>query len=134
MELSTTFYLTITLALVFYIFVRKSNIKGPNGAIYHAIDSNSVKEWQDEREKFYLVDVRTPIEYNRSHIVESINIPVSKIKDVANNSFKNKDEFIVIYCQSGSRSRKAARTLIKMGYSEVYDLGSINNWPYKKEK
>ena len=38
---------------------------------------------------------------------------------------------IITYCRSGSRSRTASNTLIKMGYKNVYDLGGIINWPYE---
>ncbi len=135
MELNTTFYLTVVLAIIFYIVVkRKSSAVGPNGAKYHPIDADSVKEWLDEREEFFFVDVRSPSEYSSKHIKGAQNIPVSNLKNVADATFKDKENFIVVYCQSGSRSRQAANTLIKMGYTEVYDLGSINNWPYKKTK
>lgn len=135
MELNTTFYLTIALAVIFYLVVKnKTHVKGPNGATYHSIDADSVKEWQDDKEDFTLLDVRTPSEYSSKHIKGAKNIPVSNIKTVAEATFKDKDDFIVVYCQSGSRSKQAASALIKMGYTEVYDLGSINNWPYKKTK
>ena len=34
---------------------------------------------------------------------------------------------------SGSRSQKAAQWLAEAGYTQVYDLGGINSWPYETE-
>ncbi|MEC8830755.1 MAG: rhodanese-like domain-containing protein [Bacteroidota bacterium] len=36
-----------------------------------------------------------------------------------------------MYCQSGNRSQRAARKLVKMGFTEVYDLrGGYRTWSY----
>jgi rhodanese-related sulfurtransferase len=38
---------------------------------------------------------------------------------------------ILIYCRSGNRSAQAAKKLIAMGYTKVYDFGGILDWPYE---
>ena len=35
---------------------------------------------------------------------------------------------ILIYCRAGSRSEYAARELIDMGYTQVFDFGGIADW------
>ena len=39
-----------------------------------------------------------------------------------------KDNQIIVYCKSGKRSSEAKKKLEELGYSRVYDLGSIDNW------
>lgn len=39
-----------------------------------------------------------------------------------------KDRSIVIYCASGGRSALAGKSLIDMGYSKVYNAGSLQDW------
>ena len=81
-------------------------------------------------DKVQLVDVRTLKEYNSGHIENAINI------DFYNSSnFKeaferlNKDKPVYLYCRSGARSQKAARKLIAMGFSKIYDLkGGYMRW------
>ena len=119
----------IALAIIFSLLKSKQKIKGPNGAEYHKISGDELKEWIDDKEDFFLVDVRTESEYQVGHIKTAKNIPLQNLDVVAESTFKNKDDFIVVYCLSGSRSIKAAKKLIKKGYTEVYDLGSVNSYP-----
>lgn len=88
------------------------------------IDCNSMKEKLSDGA--YLVDVRTEEEYKNGTIEFAINIPLDKINEIE-NKVSDKDTPIIVFCQSGTRSEKAAERLIDMGYLHVYDLGSINN-------
>lgn len=72
-----------------------------------------------------LIDVRTNDEFNEGHIEKAINIPYDQI---AEDIPYGKDKVIIVYCRSGSRSYAAATTLVNLGYSNVYDLGSIDNY------
>lgn len=76
------------------------------------------------KEDAVLVDVRTKDEYNSKHIKDALNIPLDKISDIE----LEKNKKIIVYCQSGKRSKLAANVLIELGFSKVYDFGSINNW------
>jgi len=73
-----------------------------------------------------LIDVRTKEEYDENHITGAVNVPLSNIEE--GNIDYDKDTTIVVYCRSGNRSATAAKKLIALGYTSVYDLGSINNW------
>lgn len=128
---NNTISLLALVALVFLFSYLKKNekIKGPNGATYHKISGTELKEWIDDKEEFHLVDVRNDSEYKVGHIKTAKNIPLQNLDVVAESTFKEKDDFIVVYCLSGSRAKKAAKKLIKKGYTEVYDLGSVNSYP-----
>ena len=72
-----------------------------------------------------VIDVRTIDEYNTGHIKDSINIPVDSISSVN----YDKDAVIIVYCASGMRSATAAKTLVDLGYMNVYNLdGGLINW------
>ena len=80
--------------------------------------------------KVQLVDVRTAREYRSGHIKNALNIDFF---DAANfsKSFEKLDKKkpIYLYCRSGSRSKNAARKLLAMGFSEIYDLkGGYQRW------
>lgn len=74
-----------------------------------------------------LVDVRTPQEFAASHLPGAVNVPVQEL-DRRMSELGPKDEPIVLYCRSGSRSAYAARMLHDAGYSVVYDLGAMSSW------
>lgn len=76
-----------------------------------------------------LVDVRTPEEYNSSHIEGAVNVPVDTI---ANADLGPKDTPIVVYCRTGHRSSRAADALRQRGYVNVHELGPMSNWETAK--
>ena len=62
-------------------------------------------------------------------INEAINIQYYEIKKNVNNVLKNKKQEIVLYCQTGFRSKQAYKKLIKLEYKKVYNLyGGLDNW------
>ena len=44
-----------------------------------------------------------------------------------------KDAQVLVYCRSGNRSKTASSTLAELGYSNIYEFGGINTWPYETE-
>lgn len=70
----------------------------------------------------YLIDVRSGQEYEEGHLDGAINIPVYNIENEIQKKVKDKNETIILYCSSGSRSKKAKNILEKLGYTEVYNL------------
>lgn len=83
------------------------------------------------REEVVILDVRTEEEYEQEHIQGSILLPYDQIEMRAEAVLTDKDAKILVYCRSGQRSRTAARSLLKMGYNDVYDFGGILDWPYE---
>ena len=77
-------------------------------------------------EPYILVDVRTPPEYAKGHIPSAINIPVATLEQ--NPPTGDKSALIIVYCQSGGRSKIAKATLQRIGFNHVVDFGSIQNW------
>lgn len=75
-----------------------------------------------------LVDVRSPQEYKEGHLEKSINLPLYDLEKSSLKQLKNKQNTIILYCQSGSRSKKAMQILKNQGYSHVYQLeGGLDN-------
>jgi phage shock protein E len=74
-----------------------------------------------------LVDVRTREEYAEGHITGAVNVAVDdltqRLKELA-----PKDKAVIVYCASGHRSRRAAELLRNAGFTQVFDLGGIDNW------
>jgi len=82
-------------------------------------------------ENVIIVDVRTPVEYEQGYIPGAILIPNETITTVNKpQALQDTDAIILLYCRSGNRSAQAARKLVSLGYTQVYDFGGIIDWPY----
>ncbi|MCL1807717.1 MAG: rhodanese-like domain-containing protein [Oscillospiraceae bacterium] len=99
-------------------------------AEYRKCTAEEAKERMDG-EPFILLDVRTEVEYVERHIEGAVLIPDTEIAARAETELPDKDALIFIYCRSGRRSESAARAMIGMGYTNVFDIGGILDWPYE---
>lgn len=76
-----------------------------------------------------LIDVRTPGEFNQSHIEGSLNYDYYQRSFRSQMNTLDKSKPVYIYCRSGSRSRSASYKLQKAGFTKIYDLkGGVNYW------
>ena len=75
-----------------------------------------------------ILDVRTPKEYAKAHIPGAINIPNDTIDPSVADILPHKEQPIMVYCKSGMRSNDAVRKLAALGYTNIENLGSIDNW------
>ena len=82
-----------------------------------------------------VLDVREQDEYDSGHIPGAVLLPVGTIdEDTAGKVIPEKDSTVLVYCRSGNRSKTASETLVKLGYTKVYEFGGINTWPYDIEQ
>lgn len=80
-------------------------------------------------EEAVVVDVREDNEFAGGHIINSLHIPMSGLKDKLKRLEKYREHPIILSCRSGSRSLQAASTLKKQGFQRVYNLkGGVLAW------
>jgi len=80
-----------------------------------------------EQGKAYLVDVRTPEEYNEKHLKNAQNINIKSPEFAAKISKLDKNKPVYLYCRSGNRSGQATDSLIALGYKSSYNIGSLDS-------
>ncbi|MCI2049842.1 MAG: rhodanese-like domain-containing protein [Lachnospiraceae bacterium] len=100
---------------------------------YTKIDAAAAKKMIDAG-GVVIVDVRTAAEYDAEHIPDAINIPVESIGAEQPADLPDKDAVILIYCRTGIRAGNASKKLAAMGYTNIYDIGGIVDWPYDTVK
>ena len=62
-------------------------------------------------------------------------LPLGSIsEESAARVIPEKDTTLLVYCRSGSRSKRAAKALADLGYTAVYEFGGIMTWPYEVEQ
>ena len=100
-------------------------------ASYDQISGAEAKALMDSESGYIILDVREQYEYDEGHIPGAILIPYGEIADRAENELPDKDQLILVYCRSGRRSKIAAETLVKLGYTNVKEFGGIIDWEYE---
>ena len=71
-----------------------------------------------------VLDVRTNLEYNLGHYPEALHIPTANLDAEIGKKVPNKDARILVYCNTGQRSRAAAELLHAKGYKNTrYIIG-----------
>ncbi len=98
------------------------------------IDFERAKELLDSDKSCLMVDVREEEEYITGHAENALLFPVDDIDEAsAAMLLPDKNRPIILYCRSGRRSAEAAEKLSKLGYTKLYDVGSLIGWPYGME-
>jgi molybdopterin/thiamine biosynthesis adenylyltransferase/rhodanese-related sulfurtransferase len=87
------------------------------------ITPRELKEMFDRGEKFELIDVREPHEYEIVKIEGSKLIPKDRILSGEALAELPQDRQIVLHCKSGARSAEALAALHKAGFSNAVHLG-----------
>ncbi|MEV5691611.1 rhodanese-like domain-containing protein [Micromonospora globbae] len=76
-----------------------------------------------------LLDVRTPAEFETSHIPGSYNVPLDLLKEHRAELRRHLDEDVVLICRSGARAAQAERALAGAGLPHLKVLtGGIMAW------
>ncbi len=70
----------------------------------------------------FLVDVRTPEEFESGHVTASVNIPLDQVAERL-DEFEGKDH-TVVFCRSGNRSAMAKAILAQNGFANVTNGGT----------
>ena len=98
---------------------------------YVQITQEAAKEMIDTQE-VVILDVREQYEYDELHILNAVLLPLGSIsEESAAAVIPAKDSVVLVYCRSGNRSKQASEKLVDLGYTQVFEFGGINTWPYE---
>jgi rhodanese-related sulfurtransferase len=85
--------------------------------------TNVEKKGKVEREmkavESFLLDVRTPAEYEQGTAGDAVNIPVNELADRIDELPADKNAKITVFCYSGGRSSRAKSILEDQGYKNI---------------
>jgi phage shock protein E len=107
-----TVLLIIVAIIVALLLLRSLNLVSPRAA--HAYLQQGA----------IVVDVRTNAEFQSRHLPNALHIPIDELESLAARRIKDKDQVILLHCETASRSLVARRKLIQFGYTRVFNLGS----------
>lgn len=134
MKSNTLFLLAVAVAIVSVIitvFPKKTTMPSAGTRAGNIIPPAEAKKMLDKDSSIFLLDVRTPEEYEAGHIPKSVLIPVDDLEATVESKLPDKNRVVIVYCRSGRRSALTVEILLKKNYQKVYDMGGINDWPYE---
>jgi rhodanese-related sulfurtransferase len=122
------YILSLALAVVTYLLIqelfdtafKKFGSVSPLLAVAKMNDSDTL-----------VIDVREPPEFVLSHIEQSINMPLGKLKlpEELAKIADHKNKPVLISCQTGTRSAEAGKILTKAGFEQVFVItGGMQAW------
>ncbi|GAB4581752.1 MAG: rhodanese-like domain-containing protein [Anaerolineales bacterium] len=83
--------------------------------------------YQKYEDGVFLLDVRTPEEWNEFHAPNTTLIPLDQLATRVDEL--PKDQEIVVICRSGNRSQQGRDILLQAGFEQVTSMaGGLNEW------
>ncbi len=93
------------------------------------LDAGETQTLLNQKPDTYILDVRSDAEFKEGHLPGAHWIPVRELRKRQAVLPENKDQDILVYCQRGGRSTRAAGMLQKMGYSNIHNFkGGMIAW------
>jgi rhodanese-related sulfurtransferase len=80
---------------------------------------HALKQWQDSKKAFSIIDVRQPEEYAAGHM-NAQNIPLDELADQLGDL--DPAACYVVHCKLGPRGRRAVALMQEAGFTDVHHL------------
>jgi rhodanese-related sulfurtransferase len=88
-----------------------------------------VDQFQGKPGEATILDVRTPSEFERERLRDAVNLDVSAGVFSDRVARLDRGKTYLVYCQSGTRSARAAQIMSELGFTKVYNMrGGIAKW------
>jgi phage shock protein E len=71
-----------------------------------------------------VVDVRNEEQFREEHLPGAVNIPLERLRDASGWLAPNREQPVLLHSLSGTRSGMGKAMLRRMGYPNVFNLGS----------
>jgi molybdopterin/thiamine biosynthesis adenylyltransferase/rhodanese-related sulfurtransferase len=86
-------------------------------------------EVADHLERYRVLDVREPDEYEQGAVPGAVHVPRGNLEFSVEGRLPDKEAPIAVYCAGGARSAFATKTLQDLGYTDVVSvIGGFNKW------
>ena len=105
-------WIIIDCTLAAFLILIRLTLVGPEKA----------REWLDKGGS--VVDLRSEDEFQKGHLRGAVNVPLDQLRDASGWLAPNKEQPLLLHSQSGVRSGMGKAMLRRMGYPNVFNLGS----------
>jgi rhodanese-related sulfurtransferase len=93
------------------------------------LDAATLRDLLDSARPPRILDVRTPGEFETSHIPGAYNVPLDLLREHRTELIAHLDDDVVLVCRSGARATQAGQALTQAGLASLNVLdGGILAW------
>jgi metal-sulfur cluster biosynthetic enzyme/rhodanese-related sulfurtransferase len=104
------------------------------GAPYRGIEAAPALVLYQQQPDLFVLDVRTPAEFNAGHIPRALSIPLDELEDRL-AELPPRDRPVLVTCAAGGRSASACEVLAEHGWTRLLNLvGGMHAWAGPKER
>jgi len=104
------------------------------GQPYRSIEAAPALVLYEQHPDLYVLDVRTPAEFNADHIPRAHSIPIDELEDRL-NELPPRDRQLLVTCAAGGRSTSACEVLAERGWTRLLNLsGGMHAWAGPRER
>lgn len=95
----------------------------------NSISVSELHQMCEDRDEFFLLDVRSVEEYQAGHLAGAVLIPYDQLEAVAADRLPSDSTQIIVYCRTQNRSGVGLQILAALGYKNVTLLtGGFQEW------
>lgn len=104
-------------------------MSSPSTTSATTIDATELREHLDRPDAPFVIDVRTPAEYESAHVPGSWNVPLDLLREHRRDLVDHLDRETVLVCRSGARATQAEQALAESGLPGLRILaGGMSAW------
>jgi metal-sulfur cluster biosynthetic enzyme/rhodanese-related sulfurtransferase len=104
------------------------------GRAYRDVEPAPALVMYEQQPDLFVLDVRTPAEFNSGHIPRAHLIPLDELEDRL-KELPRKDAPMLVTCAAGGRSTAACQILADQGFTRLLNLaGGMHAWPGPTER
>ncbi len=107
-----SFWIVVGAGVVAFLILKRVALIRPAKA-REALDAGAI-----------VIDVRSEAEFQKEHLPSALNIPLNRLGEEIYRQVPDKDRAVLLHCLSGGRSGIGKGILNRLGYRNVFNLGS----------
>lgn len=99
---------------------------------YTNVTGSEFEKLATEDKDTVILDLRDAKDFEKSSVENAVNIPMDEFEVKAKKELKNKDQEILLYCNTGTRTSEASQILEKDGYTNIINsIDGVKEYEFK---
>ncbi len=99
---------------------------------YTNVTGSEFEKLAAEKKDAVVLDLRDAKDFKKSSVENAVNIPMDEFEAQAGEQLKDKDQEILLYCNTGTRTSEASQILEKNGYTNVVNsIDGVKEYEFK---